>query len=37
MGKLRTAGNSTHEIQLGYYLGRNRNINKELKENSGKL
>jgi len=37
MGKLRTAGNSTHEIQLGYYLGRNRNVDKELKENSEKL
>jgi type IX secretion system PorP/SprF family membrane protein len=35
-GKLRTASNSTHEIQLGYYLGRNRNIDKELKENSEK-
>lgn len=36
MGKLRTAGNSTHEIQLGYYLGRNRNVDKELKENTEK-
>ncbi len=34
VGKIRTAGNSTHEIQLGYYLGKNRNIDKELKENS---
>ncbi len=33
MGKIRTAGNATHEIQLGYYLGKNRNIDKELKEN----
>lgn len=34
MGKLRTAGNSTHEIQLGYYLGKNRNVDKEIKDNS---
>jgi type IX secretion system PorP/SprF family membrane protein len=33
MGKLRTAGNGTHELQLGYYLGKNRNIDKELKNN----
>ena len=33
MGKIRTAGNATHEIQLGYYLGKNRNVDKELKEN----
>jgi type IX secretion system PorP/SprF family membrane protein len=36
MGKLRTAGNSTHEIQLGYYLGKNRNVDKEIKQNSEK-
>lgn len=36
IGKLRTAGNSTHEIQLGYYLGKNRNIDKELEENPKK-
>lgn len=35
MGKLRTAGNSTHEIQLGYYLGKNRNVDKEIKQKSG--
>lgn len=33
MGKIRTAGNATHEIQLGYYLGKNRNVEKELKDN----
>jgi type IX secretion system PorP/SprF family membrane protein len=33
MGKIRTAGNATHEIQLGYYLGKNRNVDKELKNN----
>lgn len=33
MGKIRTAGNATHEIQLGYYLGKNRNVDKELKDN----
>lgn len=32
MGKLRTAGNSTHEIQLGLYLGNNRNVDKEIKD-----
>ena len=36
IGKLRTAGNSTHEIQLGYYLGKNRNVDKEIKQNSEK-
>ncbi len=34
VGKIRTAGSSTHEIQLGYYLGKNRNVDKELKEKS---
>ncbi|MEY3236782.1 MAG: hypothetical protein RI883_883 [Bacteroidota bacterium] len=34
VGKIRTAGNSTHEIQLGYYLGKNRNVDKELKDKS---
>lgn len=34
LGKIRTAGNSTHEIQLGYYLGKNRNVDKEIKENT---
>lgn len=32
-GKLSGLGTSTHEIQLGYYLGKNRNVGKELKEN----
>ena len=31
-GKIRTASNSTHEIQLGLYIGNNRNIDKELKK-----
>lgn len=30
-GKIRTAGNGTHEVQLGIYIGNNRNINKEIK------
>jgi type IX secretion system PorP/SprF family membrane protein len=34
IGKIRTAGNSTHEIQLGYYLGKNRNVDQELKDKS---
>ncbi|TNF47202.1 MAG: type IX secretion system membrane protein PorP/SprF [Bacteroidetes bacterium] len=34
IGKIRAAGSNTHEIQIGYYLGRNRNIDKELKENN---
>jgi type IX secretion system PorP/SprF family membrane protein len=33
LGKLSGAGSSTHEFQLGYYLGKNRNVDKELKEN----
>jgi type IX secretion system PorP/SprF family membrane protein len=37
IGKIRTAGSGTHEIQLGYYLGRNRNVDKELKENEDEL
>lgn len=36
MGKLRTANNATHEIQLGFYLGKNRNIDKEIKNNPKK-
>lgn len=31
-GKIRTANNSSHEIQLGFYLGRNRNLEKEIKD-----
>ncbi len=31
-GKIRTAGNGSHEIQLGYYLGNNRKMDKEIKE-----
>ena len=30
-GKIRTASNGSHEIQLGFYLGKNRNIDRELK------
>lgn len=33
IGKLSGAGSGTHEFQLGYYLGKNRNVDKELKEN----
>jgi type IX secretion system PorP/SprF family membrane protein len=36
VGKIRSTGSGTHELQLGYYLGRNRNVDKELKENSEK-
>jgi len=32
IGKISLAGNSTHEIQLGLYLGNNRNLKKEIKE-----
>ena len=31
-GKLRVANNGTHEIQLGWYLGKNRDLENELKE-----
>jgi len=31
IGAIQLASNSTHEIQLGFYLGNNRNIKKELK------
>lgn len=34
IGKIRTSGNMTHEIQIGYYLGKNRNIKKETKSSS---
>ena len=30
-GKIRSANTSSHEIQLGFYLGRNRNIENEMK------
>lgn len=36
IGKIRTSGNSTHEIQLGYFLGKNRNVDKEIKNNPKK-
>ena len=29
-GKIRIASNGTHEVQLGIYLGRNRNIDREI-------
>ncbi|MFT5777267.1 MAG: type IX secretion system PorP/SprF family membrane protein, partial [Crocinitomicaceae bacterium] len=32
IGQLRTANNGTHEVQLGFYLGKNRNLDKEIKE-----
>lgn len=31
-GKIRNAASGTHEIQLGIYLGKNRNVKKESKE-----
>lgn len=31
MGPLRTGTNGSHELQLGFYLGRNRNVAKEIK------
>ncbi len=34
MGPLRTGTNGSHELQLGFYLGNNRNVAKETKENS---
>lgn len=34
MGPLRTGTNGTHELQLGFYLGKNRNVAKEIKEKS---
>lgn len=33
IGAIQTANNGSHEIQLGIYLGNNRNIDKEIKEN----
>lgn len=36
MGKIRVASNGTHEIQLGYYLGKKRNVEKELEEKEKK-
>lgn len=33
-GKLRLANNGTHELQLGWYLGKNRNLEEELIEKS---
>ncbi len=34
IGKIRTANNGTHEIQLGFYLGKNRNMDREIKGDS---
>ena len=34
---LQKVNSSTHEIQLGLYLGNNRNIDKEIKENTKKV
>lgn len=31
IGKLQVQGNGTHEVHIGYYIGRKRNIAKELK------
>jgi hypothetical protein len=33
---LRVASNGTHEIQLGFYLGKNRNMEDELKDGKKK-
>lgn len=33
LGKIRSNGSGTHEINLGLYIGRNRNTNREIKEN----
>lgn len=33
LGKIRSASSGTHEIQLGLYIGRNRNASKEIKDN----
>lgn len=32
VGKIKTQNNGTHEFTLGYYFGKNRNLNKEIKE-----
>ena len=32
VGKIRNANNGTHEFQVGYYFGRNRNLKQEIKE-----
>ena len=34
IGPLRAGTNGTHELQLGFYLGKNRNVAKEIKEKS---
>lgn len=33
LGKLAGRGAGTHEVQLGFYFGKNRNVEKELKDN----
>lgn len=33
-GVLRSGSNGTHELQLGFYIGKNRNISKEIKESA---
>ena len=33
VGRISTAGNGSHEIGIGYYLGKNRNVAKELRQN----
>lgn len=33
-GPLRTATSGTHELQLGFYIGKNRNMAKEIKESA---
>lgn len=34
LGPLRTGTNGTHELQIGFYLGRNRNTAKEIKQSA---
>lgn len=33
-GPIRTATSGTHELQLGFYIGKNRNVAKEIKESA---
>ncbi len=32
VGRISTSGNGSHEIGIGYYLGKNRNVDKELRQ-----
>ena len=33
VGRISTSGNGSHEVGIGYYLGKNRNIDRELRNN----